>query len=458
MTNRGRPVSNRNRFAENDAVLSLYPDNDTILSTGFIHARLVEKELVTRTDRPKTTKILNRLVKERFLEKIDRGRWKATVKPEEFKLFEYLTQLRETDKNYESSVGGNLWKQNDIYFLGIPDEIQEDKTALFFLNILAIRLSEIYQGIKSLSHRVIRNIDNPDIQPEMPTRLLRQIILEILPYYLGSRAGIDGDGLSHDDLCELYKGIITNIPEFVEVEDRGSFTCKDKISDVFSLVSKMLDQSFNSYYESSDYEVDQAYSNNPEFKHGDFAVVLTDPFYLIDEDAEHRRRIYEEIIELNQINYSDIEIADSILIYEEKNVLEVLDNYVHLEIGREKRNAIRRIYLKMAASQAIASIMGPVEEGFLPENELKKAVQYYRSKGISTKELVYYLPFCKTGMNFNNPHPHKYKLIYNAFPTVPRTKLNKWYQEGVQAANPILEKKIERLYNSFNPEKNNNPG
>lgn len=447
MSKRGRPSSIFNNIGEKIAVLSLWPDNDTILSFIEIHIGLCEKKIVTIKNRSKTYKILKRLTREGYIEKVDRGRYKAKVKPDEFRLFEYLNQLRESgegnDLFFEGSVGGTLWKQNDLYFLGMPSEVMDDDLTKFIFSILSIRLSELYQGSQALAQYLMRERSNPGKQPELPRVLLRQLLLEIIPYYVGSHAGIDRDGLSITDLRDLYRTIISQMPETIYSDDWGSSTSKNQISETFETTCELLEISLNSYYESPDYIIEQEYNPNPENKKGNFAIIMTDPIYLIDEDAHQKRTIYHEIIEMNDSKHSEIEIAQSLLLYEQENVLDVLNKYGKLELESKKYNKVVNYYKKMKASHNLALTLEIFEEGYISREELQQLIDDYVSKNISIRDLVYYLPFGFCGMNFVCPHPSKYKIIYEAFPTVPKSKLDKWYENGVAEAKIILEKKLE---------------
>jgi len=453
MSKRGRPVSKRRINEENDALLSLFPDNDTILTFTQLHIGLYEREIVSKTNKSKTSKIIQRLIKENKLLKIDTGRYKAKIKPDEFKLFNYLYQLRESvqhdEQFYIGSVGGNLWRQNDLYFLGLPRDVENDPLARFVMEILSIRLSNLYVGMKELSHYLQRKQRYPKINVSLSRRLVRELLLEIVPYYLGSKAGIDGDGLHITELRNLTGEIISTIPMSVNYDGYGSHTYKEYMTKDFETTSELLDESLNSIFESSDYIVNQSFTNDPEFKHGHFAIILTDPDYLIDEDAHQRRNIFQEIIELNHLGDSATEIAGSLLLNEELNVLEVLENYAYLEIGRKKTNELKRIYKKMVASRNLAITMGYVDEGFIKNEETRNLITKYREQGITTRDLVYYLPFCLSDLNFVSPTQRKKQIIYSSFPTVPREKIDEWYESGVEEAKQLIDKTLDRLHTKW---------
>ncbi len=381
-----------------------------------------------------------------MLIKMDKGRYKAKVKPAEFHLFNYLHQLRESvqkeDQYYVGSVGGSLWKQNDLYFLGLPQEVEDDPLSNFVMEILCIRLSNLFVGMEALSHYLQRKRRFPKMNVSLPSRLIRELLLEIVPYYLGSKAGIDSDGLSITDLRDLIGEIITQIPESV---DNYGYTCKDRMTKVFGKSSELLDISLNSVFESPDYIVEQSFSNNPEFKKGEFAIVLTDPIYLIDEDAHQRRNIFHEIIELDTLGDTATEIAGSLLLNDEANVLEVINNYAHLEIGRKKTNELKKVYKKMAASRNLALVMDYVDDGLIEEEEKRNLISKFTDQGITIRDLVYYLPFCTTSLNFILPTQRKKEIIYGSFPSVPRKKINEWYEAGIEEAKKLVDKTIERL-------------
>ena len=217
------------------------------------------------------------------------------------------------------------------------------------------------------------------------------------------------------------------------------------MTDVFEESSKLLDESLNSVFESPDYMVMQSLNSDPEFKKGRFAIVMTDPIYLIDEDAHQRRSVFHEIIELDALGDSATEIAGSLLLNDESNVLEVLDNYAHLEIGRKKNNEMKRVFKKMVASRNLALLMGYVDEGIIEKEEIRNLIIKYNDQSFTTRDLVYYLPFCTTSLNFILLTQRKKHIIYRSFPTVPRKKIDEWYESGIEEAQQLVDKTLDRL-------------
>ena len=215
MLDRGRPVHDKDLKKKQvimDSVLAVWSDNRVVMQFMEIHRALIEKGLVTNEDdRYKTDRLLKWLIKEGYVEKIDRGKYRITVKPDEFKLFDYLHKIRSDSRgdnlNFNSRTGGSLWDSNETYHLGMPEEIITYPDANFCLQILSIRLDRIFRALKAVSQTVKMRRDSDERIP-LPSEIIRQVLTEILPYHIESKIGPDGDGLYYTDLYEVIRQII----------------------------------------------------------------------------------------------------------------------------------------------------------------------------------------------------------------------------------------------------------
>jgi len=417
MLDRGRPVHDKDFKKKQvimDSVLAVWPDNGVVMQFMEIHRALIEKGLVTNEDdRYKTDRLLKWLIKEGYVEKIDRGKYRITVKPDEFKLFDYLHKIRSdyrgNNLNFHSRTGGFLWASNETYHLGMPEEIITYPDANFCLQILSIRLDRIFRALKAVSQTVKMRRDSDERIP-LPSNIIRQVLTELLPYHIESNIGPDGDGLYYTDLYEVIRQIILNLPESVETQEGWSSSLqKESLDEYYKIVGKFLKET-EEYLEKKREEDRIEWEKNPvreiplrpEKYH--YAMIITEPEYLIDEIAHERRQLFEEIEELVKEDIDDIYIASSLPLYDPQITRDVLQKYGTRLLGRKRSQRIKNLFEKIWASHVTALWLDYPMIPIRTENEIPseifEGIDNIKKLGHTENELVRYIAHSKVSMNF----------------------------------------------------------
>ena len=466
MLDRGRPVHEKDLKKKQtimDSVLSVWPINRKVMQFMEIHRALIERGLVTNEDdRYKTDRLLKWLIKEGYVEKIDRGKYKITVKPDEFKLFDYLQKIRsyyrDNDLNFSSRTGGTLWASNETYHLGMPEEILSYPDASFCLQILSIRLDRIFRALKAVS-QTVKMRRNSDERIPLPSEIIRQVLTEIVPYHIESKIGPDGDGLYYTDLNEVIGHIILKLPKSVETQEgwRSSLQI-ERLNEYYQIVGKLLKET-EEYLENKREEDRIEWEKNPirEFplrpERYHYAMIITEPEYLIDEIAHEKRQLYEEIEELVKEDIDDIYIAASLPLYDPDVTRDVLTKYGTRLLGRKRSKRIRNLFEKIWASHVIALWL---DYPLIPNRtvdeihpDIFEGIDNIKKLGHSEEELVRYMAHSKASMNFISPTKEKINLLYRLFPDIPKDRINSLYLEGVQEARKYSDFVLEKLRMAF---------
>jgi len=462
MLDRGRPVHKKDlkmKQAIMDSVLSVWPVNRKVMQFMEIHLALLEKGIVTnKKDRYKTDRYLKWLIKEGYVENIARGKYKITVKPDEFKLFDYLQKIRsdyrENNLDFTSRTGGALWASNETYHLGMPEEITSYPDANFCLQILSIRLDRIFRALKAVS-QTVKMRRNSDERIPLPLEIIRQVLTEIIPYHIESKIGPDGDGLYYMDLYEVIGQIIKNLAESVETQEGwNSSLQKERLDEYYYIIGKYLEE-IEEYLDKKHEEDRIEWEKNPvrevplrpERYH--YAMIITEPEYLIDEIAYEKRQLYGEIEELVKEDIDDIYIAASLPLYDPDITRDVLDKYGITLLGKKRTERIKILYEKIWAGHIIAQWLDyplmPNRTEYEIHPEIFEGINNIKKLGHSEEELVRYIAHSKASMNFISPTKEKINLLYRLFPDIPKNKINSLYLEGVQEARKYSDFVLEKL-------------
>jgi len=466
MLDQGRPVHDKDlkkKQAIMDSVLAVWPDDSVVMQFMEIHRALIEKGLVTNEDdRYKTDRLLKWLIKEGYVEKIDRGKYRITVKPDEFKLFDYLQKIRSDYRgnslNFYSRTGGSLWASNETYHLGMPEEIMIYPDADFCLQILSIRLDRIFRALKAVSQTVKMRRDLDERIP-LPSEIIRQVLTEILPYHIESKIGMDGDGLYITDLYEVIGQIIQNLPKIVETQEGWSSSLqKERLDEYYQIVGKFLKET-EEYLEKKREEDRIEWEKNPvrEFplrpERYHYAMIITEPEYLIDEIAHEKRQLFEEIEELVEEDIDDIYIAASLPLNDPDITRDVLQKYGTRLLGRKRSKRIRNLFEKIWASHVIAQWLDypliPIRTGNEIPPEIFESIDNIKKLGHTENEIVRYIAHSKASMNFISPTKEKINLLYRLFPNMSKNRINSFYLEGVQEARKYSDFVLEKLKGAF---------
>lgn len=448
---KGRPPREENvSQAVIDAIVSLWIDTDDELSFSQIHEGLLRKGIVQKKEyRYKTDRILKRLSsgQKRLISKVGRGRYRLLVSPDEFKLFDYLKRIRQLAK---FAVGGTLSRQSELYLYGMPETVNEYVDAKYALEIINIRISQLFAALSSLAKEVKcrKKRHKEELAPRLPALVVHEMLLELMPYYLGSKAGIDFDGLPFDELNVVLSRMVAALPEEVTPQSR---TLKSLISKNLRLLNAMTIQK-------DEMENDGLMEQLNE-KTEDFALIVTLPEFSVDESGYEKRWIKSELEEHGAADKSSLFIASSLLLFRKQNVMDVLNIFGRKYLGNQKWKEAEEFYEKMYASNSVAQIIDGFE--YYEPMEKKEAMNFIQKliADFGIKNIIYYLPFSHVSMNFIIPNEYKEELLTRFFPQLPLETIHQWLSEGAVLANIIAEQKIKDLREGLeNPEQNKDGG
>ncbi len=422
-----------------DAILSLWIHPEDELSFSYIHKGLVRKSIVPNIEyRYKTVRILKKLCRMRLITKVARGRYRLNVEPDEFRIFDYLQTLRQRSEVSQFRIGGSLWSLCELHFLGMPESITEFADAKYALEILSIRIANLFEAIRILASEMMyidkaRKASRRNNLLILPRQVVRELLLELIPYYLGCRAGIDADGLPLDELKVVLPKMIQSLPEEVTYQ---SPTRKKTILGNLSLISKIAKAS-NSDWEKIDEEF---YKERIK----DFALIVTRPEYLIDEDGYEKRWAKDELVEYGLKGKSSIYIASSFLRFNKENVLAVLDVYGRKYVGKKCKET-KELYEKLHAANQIGRIISSFDlyNGEVKADAMKFIDELTDKHGV--KSMIKYLPFSLCSLNFILPTPEKENTLQKFFPQVKKEVIHEWLTEGAGVASKICDEKLDDL-------------
>ncbi len=132
----------------------MWQEKGDVLTFNEIHKEFVRMGIVSNIKyRANTRRILKRLVKKGYLERAGRGKYRLKVSPKPFQVTDLINEIREKygDKMiYEWRVGGHLWTLVEGIIFGLPHDIEENPIYKAVLEVLLIRLANIFNAIVEL--------------------------------------------------------------------------------------------------------------------------------------------------------------------------------------------------------------------------------------------------------------------------------------------------------------------
>lgn len=436
-TSVGRPTSLESEKIDQsiiDAVLSIWIQPEDELSFTEIHLGLVRKGVVQNKEyRYKTNRILKKLHKMKLIEKIGRGRYCLKVEPDEFRVFDYLQTLRQKCEITKFRVGGSLWTLSQLYLLGMPESVLKYRDAKYALEVLNVRIAQMFETLRVLAKEV-KKMERAAVEKKLlplPPCVLRELLLELIPYYLGCKAGMDFDGLPLDELNMVLPKMIQSLPE--EVTDQSP-TRKKIMMKCYLIINKLMNQQ-----EDKQGHYEKKFINEED---EDFALVVIRPEHLIDESGFEKRRVKLEIVNCSLENKSALHTASCLLHFDKENVLAVLDVHGRKYLGKQKWKETKALYERLYASNWVARIISDFE--FYDKKEKVEAKGYIQklTDEHGVKTIIKYLPFSHCTLNFILPTPRKESILQKFFPQISSEKIHEWLNEGAIVASKIGEEKL----------------
>jgi len=337
-------------------ILSLWRKKGDVLSFKEIHAAFVEMGIVSNIKyRGNTRRILKRLIERGYLEQVGRGKYRLKLSPKPFQVTDLINEIREKHGDsmvYEWRVGGLLWTLAEGVIFGLPQSIDENSVYRVILEVLLIRLANIFNAIVELG--VAAKIFSNAKSAPIPYQAAREFVLNVLPHIIGEYSGIDGDGLPAEDIVKLYSIIIDHTPKevngqpilvdtikkYIEVSER---LLKEAV-DVSGLIDEALIMSDNSK---------DVWSKVRELEK--IVLVAYPPRHLVDE-SEDERKLYEILEYSIEEGASDALLLAYMRVYDEDVVKKVM-NYLKPLLSEERATRLMQLYRLSRAGMILDSII-----------------------------------------------------------------------------------------------------
>ncbi len=176
------PAPYKERIQQVDSTILKLWDSDS--ESWITYGNIAKKSEEVGIPKHTVVRALERLVREDRLEKQEEGRtsnYRLRMKPPEFNTFQYLETLksRTVDRKmvYDWDVGGGITHLARGSLIGFPDvdAFEHNKLAKYALNILLVRVSEIYEAIMDLRDMFL--MTSAGVPVPLTDQLVREIVL-----------------------------------------------------------------------------------------------------------------------------------------------------------------------------------------------------------------------------------------------------------------------------------------
>lgn len=341
-------------------ILSIWPSKDAVLTFNEIHGKFVELGVVSNSRyKASTARILKKLVKEGYLEKVDKG-YRLKVGP---RLFTVIDKLKELQLRYgkahiyEWRVGGIFWTLAEGAILGIPGNIDKNPSFKIILELLLIRLANIFEAIRSLVLAAgLAEKNGRDLSSISPPReAVREFLLNLISHILGERSGIDGDGLPTEMLFKAVESMCYNLPNEIEFQPIEKRLLQEYIVIAQHLYSRSvyLTSVIDLSLFSGDSQAEDLYR-----KYRDVALIVHPPRNMFDEKGEEERMLYDYLKDCIEKEFSSALLLAHMRHYSE-DVIERVLRYLKLQslLSTEKANELRELYRLARAGMVLDSLI-----------------------------------------------------------------------------------------------------
>lgn len=243
---------------------------------------------------------------------------------------EFMNKCKDENKVSFWEYGGLFSTSAQFVLLGIPKNKKFPEWKVKLLEILLSRQAELYKAIESL---MIYEHKSPSLMSEAS----RQVILELIPYWLGHKAGEDNDGLNAHDLLQetrRLEGIIQHNNGQAEVEEYLS----------------MFEQSMK----------DEAYDENWPKKIADKLVMITIPNDWTLDDRYDERRLVRYLTKAIKMKLStELIMFELANFWAHEIINKTLDQLEYL--SNSKIDDVRNYYNKFALGRKVLPYLDDIE-------------------------------------------------------------------------------------------------
>jgi len=305
-------------------VLGCLPKPGKKIDIPTLMKKLEKKGIVTHTETKKVYRILDGLINENFLERLDNRNFRVIDLESMLDSLKIMIKKCEKNKTFSEWGSSSGFISNPIaegVFFGIDEKTKLNDWQDLGFRILVERLASIFSAMQEL-------LLSQDQIPDYSSQYTRELSLELLAYYLGQRAGDDHDGMVQSELILQIIKISKNIQKqnLMHIEEFEEFE---------SYLKKI-----------------QSWKNlEPEYKKPknkeQFGLAIIPGNYIINPDVGPERSILEKIQWAIEENKTPENITASLVTwYYYKDVISVLkkyEGYLTMDITKKVKDFYDRI-------------------------------------------------------------------------------------------------------------------
>lgn len=362
----------------------------------------------------KIYQILEELTTKKILEKIDQKTYKKIIDSSLQVLDfarKFIGECQQKNNSYERRFGGMFWTMAEISLLGVPDNLSLPKWKEEILDILLLRIVEMFEAINYL-------VTDDHSKPSFQAGYLRQTLLELIPYYLGSRWGEDNDG-------EEFSKLETQIEKLIDILNIHGYNT----TEIKQFFGKIRDWN----YPSSEYEESHKITNK-------FGMMVFPPMSTVDYENSEEQSVFLWIKKMDEGKSEEFIVANLACHEDPQTVKNVLQKYRYY-FAKEKMRKIMNLYEHIQRGIKIISYLYFIDYYLRITKDLKanKLMPgwYIDGKYIGNNENLAE----EYGNNFSGIFEYP---IYNLIPT-----LNEYHIHSEEYCEDDLSKKTDELREIF---------
>ena len=242
------------------------------------------------------------------------------------------------------------------------------------------------------------------------------MLAELLPWWLESKIGSDGDGLYITDFLNINEKIISSLPETVESDGWVSDIQKELLLNYFKIIKKLIEKRENYEDKQRIVNTDFDYEEETNELKRHFAMIITEPEFNLDEKTYENRQVYDSMKNSIKEKMDNLEFINDVILYDYDDVKNNIKQYGPSIWGYKRSKEINNIYETVYISNLISRWFGPFPKRI--SKDVLDAVNSFVEKGHKPRDIIYYLAFSQGSINFIMPTDEKKNIIHRLFPDI----------------------------------------
>lgn len=313
-----------------DIIMNCLRSQKPTFDVATFAEELYKNKVLEEKNSKKVYQILSELTTLKILEKVDSSTYKkiidSPVRSLDFAR-KLITECQQKNEVYVRRAGGIFWTTAEISLLGIPENISLPEWKKEILSILLLRMSSMFDSITYL-------VTDDHSNPSSGAGYLRQVMLELIPHYLGSHWGEDNDGEEFFKLEKETEKLIDNL------NLHGYNT--NEIKEIFNKIKKW-----------NHHPIEDKKSAKITDK---FGILFMPPSNEIDPDDSEEQEILSWLKNMDEGKTEEFIVANLTYHQEVSIVKNILRKYHHY-FPRKKMEKIEKLYEKIQRGIEIISYL-----------------------------------------------------------------------------------------------------